>query len=412
MDPAILSIAVALGVGLLVGVERERRMGEGPERAAAGVRTFAITALVGVLAMLTDSSVVVAIAGAGLVAFTTVSYLHSREEDPGLTTEVALLATFVVGALAVSRPLLAAGTGVALALLLASRSALHGFARRQLSEREVRDGIMLAAAALIVLPLLPDQPIDPWGAINPKLVWRLTILVMAIIAAGYVLQRLVGARWGLPLAGLLGGFASSTATIASMGQRARNDAAVLPSAVAGAALSSVPTVVQLALMLSVADMTTLRLLTAPLTAMGIVGAVYGGLFTLRAVAATDEDRATQISGRAFSVGTALLFAGLFCFIAILVVLLQRAFGDAGALVGAVTGGFLDAHSSSASVAGLAGQKLLPYSVAGNAIGMILTANTLAKLVFARVGGSAFFWRVAPGLVLMIAAFWIVKWLLP
>ena len=411
MDPAILSIAVALGVGLLVGVERERRMGEGPERAAAGVRTFAITALVGVLAMLTDSSVVVAIAGAGLVAFTTVSYLHSREDDPGLTTEVALLATFVVGALAVSRPLLAAGTGVALALLLASRSALHGFARRQLSEREVRDGIMLAAAALIVLPLLPDQPIDPWGAINPKLVWRLTILVMAIIAAGYVLQRLVGARWGLPLAGLLGGFASSTATIASMGQRARNDAAVLPSAVAGAALSSVPTVVQLALMLSVADMTTLRLLTAPLTAMGIVGAVYGGLFTLRAVAATDEDRATQISGRAFSVGTALLFAGLFCFIAILVVLLQRAFGDAGALVGAVTGGFLDAHSSSASVAGLAGQKLLPYSVAGNAIGMILTANTLAKLVFARVGGSAFFWRVAPGLVLMIAAFWIIKWLL-
>ena len=412
MDPDILSIAVALGVGLLVGVERERRKGEGPERAAAGVRTFAITALIGVLAMLTGSAVVLAIAGAGIVALTTVSYLHSGESDRGLTTEVALLATFIVGALAGSRPLFAAGTGVAVALLLASRSALHGFAHQQLSEREVRDGIMLAAAALIVLPILPDQPIDPWGAVNPKLVWRLTVLVMAIIAAGYVLQRLVGARWGLPLAGLLGGFASSTATIASMGQRARNDAAVVPSAVAGAALSSVPTVVQLGLVLSVADLTTLRLLTAPLVAMGIVGAIYGGLFTLRAVAATDKDRATQISGRAFSVGTALLFAGLFCFIAVLVVLLQRAFGDAGALVGAVTGGFLDAHSSSASVAGLAAQKLLPYAVVGNAIGLILTANTLAKLVFARVGGSAFFWRVAPGLMLMIATFWIVKWLLP
>jgi uncharacterized membrane protein (DUF4010 family) len=412
VDPAILSIAVALGVGLLVGVEREKRKGEGPERAAAGVRTFAITGLIGVLAMLTDSPVVVAIAGAGVVALTTVSYLQSGEDDPGLTTEVALLATFIVGALAASRPLFAAGTGVAVALLLASRSALHGFAHRQLSEREVRDGIMLAAAALIVLPLLPDQPIDPWGAINPQLVWRLTVLVMAIIAAGYVLQRLVGARWGLPLAGLLGGFASSTATIASMGQRARNDAPVVPSAVAGAALSSVPTVVQLALVLSVADLATLRLLTAPLAAMGIVGAVYGGLFTFRAVAATDEDRATQISGRAFSVGTALLFAGLFCFIAVLVVLLQRTFGDAGALVGAVTGGFLDAHSSSASVAGLAAQELLSYPVVTNAIGLILTANTLAKLIFARIGGSAFFWRVAPGLVLMMAAFWIVKWLWP
>jgi uncharacterized membrane protein (DUF4010 family) len=197
-----------------------------------------------------------------------------------------------------------------------------------------------------------------------------------------------------------------------MGQRARQDAAVLPSTISGAALSSVPTVVQLALVLSVADLTTLRLLTAPLLAMGLVGAIYGGLFTLRAVAATDADRATQISGRAFSPGTALLFAGLFCAIAILVVLLQRTFGDTGALVGAVTGGLLDAHSSAASVAGLAAQKLLPHAVACDAIGLILTANTFSKLLFARIGGSAFFWRVAPGLVLMIAAFWIARWLLP
>jgi uncharacterized membrane protein (DUF4010 family) len=325
---------------------------------------------------------------------------------------MALLATFVIGVLAASRPLLAAASGAALALVLASRGTLHEFARRELSEREVRDGILLAAAALIVLPALPDHPIDPWGAINPQLVWRLTVIVMAIIAAGYVLQRLVGARWGLPLAGLLGGFASSTATIASMGQRARNDAAVLPSAVAGAALSSVPTVLQLALILSVADLTTLRLLAAPLLAMGIVGAVYGVLFTFRAIAAPDADGAARISGRAFSPATALLFAALFCVIAIVVVLMQRAFGDAGALAGAVAGGFLDSHSSSASVAGLAAQKLLPYPVAGNAIGLILTANTLAKLIFARVGGSAFFWRIAPGLVLMIATFWAARWLWP
>jgi uncharacterized membrane protein (DUF4010 family) len=409
MDPAILSIAVALGIGLLIGVERERRKGDGPERAGAGVRTFSITALTGVLAMLSESSVVLAVAGVGVVAFATASYLQNREGDPGLTTEVALLATFVMGALAVSHPLFAAGAGVAIALLLTSRTALHGFARRELSEREVSDGIMLAAAALIVLPVLPDHPIDPWDAINPQLVWRLTILVMAIMAAGYVLQRLVGARWGLPLAGLLGGFASSTATIASMGQRVRQDASVLPSAVAGASLSSVPTVIQLSLVLSVADLATLQMLAIPLSAMGFVAALYGGMFTFRAVAA-EREQATQISGRAFSPGTALLFAGLFCFIAVLVVLLQRGFGDAGALVGAVTGGFLDAHSSAASVGGLAAQELLPRSVAGNAIGLILTANTLSKLVFARVGGKAFFWRVAPGLAAMIATFWVARWL--
>jgi uncharacterized membrane protein (DUF4010 family) len=167
--------------------------------------------------------------------------------------------------------------------------------------------------------------------------------------------------------------------------------------------------VQLSLMLSVADLATLQLLAAPLLAMGLVGAIYGGLFTFRAVAAKESDSPAKISGRAFSPGTALLFAGLFCFIAVLVVLLQRAFGDAGALAGAVTGGFLDAHSSSASVAGLAAQNLLPRSVAGDAVGLILTANTLSKLIFARIGGSAFFWRVAPGLASMIAAFWIARW---
>jgi uncharacterized membrane protein (DUF4010 family) len=411
-DAAISSIAVALGVGLLIGIERERRKGEGPNRASAGVRTFALAAIVGAVSMLSGSLVVVAIGGAGIVMLTAISYLKSRDEDPGLTTEVALIATFMVGVLAVLRPLLAAGVGAAVALLLASRSVLHGFARRQLSESEVRDGILLAAAALIILPALPDHPIDPWGAINPRLVWQLTIVVMIIIAAGYVLQRVVGARWGLPLAGLLGGFASSTATIASMGQRVRNDETVVKSAVAGATLSSVPTVLQLALVLSVANLSILRSLAFPLVAMATVAAVYGAYFTFHAVAAPDGDRATQVSGRAFSPGTAVLFAAVFCAIAVLVALLQRAFGDAGALVGAVTGGFLDAHSSSASVAGLAAQNVLSHPVAGNAIGLILTANTLAKLVFARVGGSLFFWRVAPGLVLMIAAFWFARWVLP
>ena len=410
-DAAISSIAVALGVGLLIGIERERRKGEGPNRASAGVRTFALAAIVGAVAMLSESIVVVAIAGAGIVALTAISYLKSRDEDPGLTTELALIATFVVGVFAVFRPLLAAGIGTAIALLLASRNTLHGFARRELPEGEVRDGILLAAAALIVLPALPDHPVDPWGAINPRLVWQLTIVVMVIIAAGYVLQRLV-ARAGAALAGLLGGFASSTATIASMGQRVRNDESVVRSAVAGATLSSVPTVFQLALVLSVADLWISRSLAVPLIAMASVGAVYGAYFTFHAIVATDGDRATQISGRAFSPGTALLFAAVFCAIAILVALLQRAFGDAGALVGAVTGGLLDAHSSSASVAGLAAQKVLTYPVAGNAIGLILTANTLAKLVFARVGGSRYFWRVAPGLVLMMAAFWIARWSLP
>lgn len=221
------SIGVAIGIGFLIGLERERTKGDGPNRAAAGVRTFAITALLGVLSALTGEVVVLAVAGLGVVLLATASYLHSREHDPGLTTEVAQLTTFVIGAIAAPAPRLAAGVGVALALLLASRGMLHRFANQHLSDQELRDGLLLAAAALIVLPVLPDEPIGPWGAINPRLVWRLTLVIMLINAGGYVLLRVVGTRWGLPIAGFFGGFASSTATIASMSQHALKDLSLI-----------------------------------------------------------------------------------------------------------------------------------------------------------------------------------------
>lgn len=412
LTSAAPAIGVALGVGLLIGLERERIKGDGPNRAAAGVRTFAITALLGALAAITGETVVLGVAGAGVVLLAVASYLHTRESDPGLTTEVALLATFVVGIIAAPHPMLAAAVGVVLALLLALRGMLHSFARHHLSDQELRDGLVLAAAALIILPVLPEEPIDPWGAINLRLVWRLTLIIMLINAGGYVLQRLVGIRWGLPLAGLLGGFASSTATIASMAQHARRQPRMHAPAAAGAALSSVPTVIQFGVILAVTDASLLRALAWPLAAMGAVGVTYGALITVRSMTAHDESEDTAHQGRAFSLRTAVLFAGLFCVIAILVTLLQKAFGSAGALAGAVTGGFLDAHPSAASVAGLAREQVLAPAVAATAIGLIASANTLSKLVFARTGGAGFFWRVAPGLLLMLAAFWVVHWALP
>ncbi|HET9472932.1 MAG TPA: DUF4010 domain-containing protein, partial [Steroidobacteraceae bacterium] len=247
------TILVALGAGLLIGVERERRTKEEETPSAAGVRTFAITALLGALVALSNSLVLLAATALGVVTFTALSYTKSHDADPGLTTEIALLATFVIGVLAASQPVLAAAAGVIVVVLLVSRGALHGFAKRELSDQELRDAVLLAAAAILVLPLLPDEPIDPWHVINPRLVWKLTVLIMLVDAAGYVAQRLVGARAGLPISGLLGGFVSSTAVVATMGKRAQGDPKVLPAAVAGAALSNVATVVQLAMVLAVSD---------------------------------------------------------------------------------------------------------------------------------------------------------------
>jgi uncharacterized membrane protein (DUF4010 family) len=402
------AILVALGAGLLIGVERERRMKADKQPGAAGVRTFAITSLLGVLAALSGSDIVLAAIGLGVIVLTAMSYQRSKDGDPGLTSEVALLATFITGVIAASQPVLAAAAGVLIVVLLVARGPLHAFARAKLSDQELQDAVLLAAAAILVLPILPDHPVDPWKVVNPRLVWKLTVVIMLLDAAGYVAQRLVGARAGLPLSGLLGGFVSSTAVIATMGKRAREEPKILPAAVAGAALSNVATVVQLALVLAIADSGLLGRLGWVLLAMGVAMAAYGALM-IRAT--QGEPAPPPPSGRAFSLKTALIFAAAFTLVMLLVAWLQRSFGPAWALGGVVIGGFADAHSTAASVGSLEAQGQLSPELAAIAIGLIVTTNTVSKLAFARAGGGAYFLRLAPGLLLLIAAYWVTWWLL-
>lgn len=402
------AILVALGAGLLIGVERERRMKDDAIAAAAGVRTFAIVSLLGVLAALNASNIVLGAVAVGVIALTALSYHRSREADPGLTTEFALLATFLIGVLAASQPVVAAAAGVLIVLLLVMRAPLHAFARAKLSDQELRDAVMLAAAAILVLPILPDHPIDPWQVVNPRTVWKLTVLIMLVDAAGYVAQRLVGARAGLPISGLLGGFVSSTAVVATMGKRAKEEPKVLSAAVAGAALSQIATVAQLAMVLAVSDAALLGQLRWVLLAMGAVMAAYGALMLL---AAKDRAAPPPPSGRAFQIRTALVFAAAFVLIMLLVAWLQRSFGPTWALAGVVVGGFADAHSTTASVGSLTAQGQLPANLAAIAIGLIITTNTISKLGFAWAGGAAYLLRLAPGLLLLIASYWAGWWLL-
>jgi uncharacterized membrane protein (DUF4010 family) len=133
--------------------------------------------------------VLLAVAVAAVAALTIVSYKVGSERDPGLTTEVALLATLLLGALAVMQPLLAAGVAVAVAVLLAARTPLHRFVRDVLSEEELQDALLFAAAALVILPLTPDHAIGPFGVLNPRTLWKLAVVVMAISAAGYIAIR-------------------------------------------------------------------------------------------------------------------------------------------------------------------------------------------------------------------------------
>ncbi|HMO95596.1 MAG TPA: MgtC/SapB family protein, partial [Tepidiformaceae bacterium] len=137
-------LAIALGIGLLLGVERERNKGVGPHRAPAGIRTFALVALLGGIAMAIGSHAVLAVALGFVAAAVLIAYALGDRTDPGLTTEVALLVAFLLGALAVEQPQLASGLAVAVTILLASRRHLHRFVNQALTEQEIHDGLLFA----------------------------------------------------------------------------------------------------------------------------------------------------------------------------------------------------------------------------------------------------------------------------
>jgi uncharacterized membrane protein (DUF4010 family) len=405
VGPLLIGLAVALGVGLLIGADRERRKGEGPTRAAAGLRTFTVASLSGAAALSVGGQIVLAATVLGVIAMATASYLRTRDEDPGITTESALVLTTLLGALAMREPVIAAGLGVLVAGLLHARSWLHQFVQSILTEEDVRDALILAGATLVVLPLLPDRPVGPFGALNLRTLWLVVILVMSVSAIGYVTIRAVGARFGLPIAGLASGFISSAATIGALGARAEKAPAQLRPAVAGAVLSTVATIVQMAVVLAATSTATLRELYVPLIAAGVAAAGYGALFTVWAL--HQETEADVPPGRAVSLPQALLFAAILAVIIVAAAAVREWFGATGTLVAAAASGFADTHSAAVSVAvQVAAGKL----TAANAVIPILaglSTNTLTKIVFAITnGGRAYALAVIPGLVLVAAAAWI------
>lgn len=400
-----LRLATALGIGLLVGAERERRKGQGASRSPAGIRTFAVSCLLGGVSLELGGEVLLTVATLAVAALLAIAYARSRTRDPGLTTEAALLLTVLLGGLAMQQPVLASGLGVAVAILLAVRTRLHRFVSSVLTEAELADALILAAAILVVLPLVPDRYIGPFQAINPRTIWRIVLLMISISAGGYVAIRLLGVRYGLPLAGLAAGFVSSAAAIASLGARVRERPAISRPAVAGAVLSTIATVIQLAAVLAATSRTVLAALTLPLIAAGVVAAVYGALFTLKNIRHEAPDSAPK--GSAFSLKMAVVFALTMAAVLFAAAALNSWFGKTGMIAAAALAGFADAHSAAVSVASLvAAGKMNPHDAVLPCLGA-LTTNTITRTVLAMTaGGSRFAMQVVPGLILVGGAAWL------
>jgi uncharacterized membrane protein (DUF4010 family) len=404
LDPLVVSLAAALGIGLLIGTERERRKGERPEHAAAGLRTFALASLAGATSFIVGGVLLLTVTLGGLFALAALSYWRGAAENPGITTEIALVSTALLGGLAVTQPGLAAGIAVAVAILLNARTALHRFARAVLSEAEIKDALTFAAATLIVLPLLPNREMGPYGALNPHSIWIIVILVMAIGAIGHIAVRLAGSRFGLPVAGFASGFISGTATIGSMGARAAQARDLLWPASAGAVLSSIGTIVQLVLLLAATNVSVLAEVAVPLALAGSAAVLYGiliALFALRHEPGPADER-----GRAFSPWAAGLFAATLSAILLASRAMNDWYGESGILATAAVAGLVSADPAAIAVAELANAGKLQAAEAALPILITLSANTAVKAVLAfGSGGRAYSLRVVPGLALMVLAAW-------
>ena len=407
-DVSIASLSTALGIGLLVGTVRERH--HAPDRIGkAGLRTHALLTLTGALAagfgtgaLLVALAAVAALAVAGYRA-------GGAAHDPGLTGEVAMLVSVLLGAVAQQSPALAAGLGVLVAALLWAKAPLRCLSQELISEREMQDGLLLAASAPVILPLLPDRAVDPWGVVQLSTLWKIVVLIMATGMMGHVARRAVGARRGLPVAGFFSGFASSTAAVVSFGHLSRAQPALAAASASAALLANLASVLLLVAVVATVSPPLVQAIAWPMAAAcaGLLLVAAHGLLrgNVDGLPAGPEPRAFRISH-------ALVIALVIAAVMLLAEALHRAFGDAGAMTGAIVAALAELQAAAATVARMASTGSLSTAQAAWGITGLLAAMSIAKGVIAFVsGGGAYGRQVTAGLVLMTAGAAACTWLI-
>jgi uncharacterized membrane protein (DUF4010 family) len=392
---ALGHFATALAIGLLLGVEREHDNAHDSNR-PAGSRTFPLIALAGAISAAL-SPIAVAVALGAVAALVIAWYL--RASEPGATTEIAAIATFLLGALAWHRPELAVPVGVAAAALLAAKRPLHRFARKVVSDQDVRDGMILFVVAFVVLPLLPNRPLGPYGVLNPARVWWLVIAVTVIGWAGYVAARAFGERWGLLVTGFAGGFVSGSATTAVIARKYRTvGAAAFPGAVA----------VNLA---TLAQIVAVTAIASPPVALRLLPAIGAGVVVLLAEVAwlvwrtkpAEAENDEPVVSRPMSLKAALSLAAVLVVFLVITRAAAEWLGGGGVVAAGALGGLADAHAAAIAAASLAPQSISVH-VAVLACGAALATNTVVKLVLATVaGGPRFALRLAAWLAPVVVA---------
>ena len=405
-------LGLALAIGLLIGLERgwqARQEAEG-ER-AAGLRTHALIALLGGV----FGAIAIQLAdGAGLllglafaVAGGTVVLFRFRETaydgTLGATTAVAALLAFALGVLAVvGDRAAAAAAGVAVAGLLALKGALHAWVRR-LTWPELRSVLMLAAMSAILLPVLPRQPIDPMGAINPFEIWLLTVMIAVISFAGYVSIKLTGAQRGIALTGIAGGLASSTAATLTLARLAGGHPAQSGLMAGGALLAGATMMARVIVIAGVVEWRLATWLLLPLGAAAAATALAGVVLIMRPHGDSNGSDPAEIApGNPLDIAAILKFGALLTAVGVLTHFATLYAGTAGAYAIAALSGIADVDAITLSMARM-GSGNLGLEAAAVAVLIAVGVNTLAKAALGWfAGGCAFGLRLTWAAALALA----------
>lgn len=387
----------ALAIGILLGVVRERR--PQADKSKAGLRTHALVSILGYVAWgLGPWPFTATVLAVGALVYS--GYRATAPTDPGLTGEIAVLVTLMLSALVHPNAAMAVGLGVLVATLLEFKQVSHRFTREWITQQELQDTLVLAVAALVVMPLLPSQAVDPWNVLRPTTLWRIVVLVMAVGMLGHLAQRLLGLRWGLPIAGFFSGFVSSTAALAHLGHKAREDVALTAPASAAALLSNLASLLLMMAVIGAVSPDLLRAVAWPLGAAGL-GLLAVALLCLHkgAPLATSS---IQLTDSAFKLSHALLLALLVGGVSLLSAGLQAWWGHTGALLTAMFVAMVEIQAAAASLAQLSLASDMPMNLVTWSLVAVLASSAVAKTLLAFIsGGAGFGWRVALGLAAMV-----------
>jgi uncharacterized membrane protein (DUF4010 family) len=407
---AAQQLGVALAIGLLIGLERgwhERELAEGAR--IAGIRTFGLIGLLGGVTATLEEDFGGWIAAAGLLAVAIafgIAQWHDprRGTDVSITTNIAALIAFGLGAVAgTGATLPAASAAIVTALLLSVKRELHHLVER-IERTELLATLRLLLISVVVLPVLPDRGLGPWEALNPYRLWWMVVLVSGISYVGYFATRLVGTRRGVLLTGLLGGLASSTATVLSLSRQAR-DTAVAPSLVVSGMLAATAMMFPRTLLIAtVIAPQTFALLALPLLSASVIAGAASALYAAHGGSPAVEVHPTETQhANPLDIKTAIKFTLVLAPVMLLARALKVWGGDTGLYLLSGISGLVDIDAIALSLATMTANAQTSTAVAQASILLATVVNTLVKPAIAfTVGGKAVGFRLLLPLVIAVA----------